>query len=73
MSAWAVEGIGENSFVRKPSHSDIAKAIRRTQKGVRRLRDGNDLRGFDDRCLGLVGDQFAQKRTNLAVEVRDYS
>ncbi len=34
----------------------------RTQKRVRRFSsDGNDGWGFDDRRLGLVGDQLAQE------------
>jgi hypothetical protein len=36
--------------------------------------DGKDSRRrFDDWRLGLVGDQLAQERTNLAVDARDYS
>jgi hypothetical protein len=58
----------------KTSHSDVATAIGRTQKGVRRFSsDGNDpsplrygaasgRRHFRGRRLGLVGDQLAQER-----------
>jgi hypothetical protein len=36
-------------------------------------RVGVDGSCLDERRLGLVSYQFAQKRTNLAVDARDYS
>jgi hypothetical protein len=49
-------------LVGKTSHSDVATAIGERRKRQAFLSDGNDGCGFDDRRLGLVGDQLAQER-----------
>ena len=70
-----IRGLGEAN-----EDAAAARAVRKgcDRKGAElsidtKQRVGVDGSCFDERRLGLVSYQFAQKRTNLAVDARDYS